>query len=287
LKRLINYRNNTEMFKRIDTHAHINFSAYDADRDVVIDRAIKDGTYMINVGTEYESSKSAVLLAEKYETGVYAIVGLHPVHSSSSVQDKLELISGGYAKELISEGEIFDDNKYKELLSHPKVVGIGECGLDYFRTSTNSRSKQKEVFSAQIVLANEMKKPMMLHIRESYEDVLDILKGHVKVAGNVHFFAGNVDEARKFLDLGFTLSFTGVITFSDDYDDLVRFVPIDMIQAETDSPYVTPVPYRGQRNEPLYVAEVIKTIAEIKNLPLYVVEEALLKNAKRVWGIPV
>jgi TatD DNase family protein len=175
------------------------------------------------------------------------------------------------------------------LLKHPKVVGIGECGLDYYRLSADSAAKQKEAFIAQIDLANEAEKPLMLHIREAYGDALDILKTHANPPaggqGNAHFFAGTIEEARRFLDLGFTLSFTGAITFAKQYAELVEYVPLDMIQAETDCPFVAPVPYRGKRNEPAYVTEVVKKIAEIKKLPLEEVEKTLVENAKRVWRV--
>lgn len=270
-------------FKRIDIHAHTNFNAFDADRDEVMKRALDAGTAMINVGTQADTSRQAVALARKYESGVYAIVGLHPVHTTASFHDKDELGEGG--SEFVSRGEIFDPEIYAELLNDPKVVGVGEVGLDYYRFEPKALAKQQSDFAAQIELANRVGKPLMLHVREAYRDAYQILKDHAKVLGNVHFFAGTPDEARLFLDLGFTLSFTGVITFAEQYRELVELVPLDMIQAETDCPYVTPVPYRGQRNEPSYVSYVIARIAEIKKLPLAEVESALLANAERVWGI--
>ncbi|MEK7501661.1 MAG: TatD family hydrolase [Patescibacteria group bacterium] len=279
------------MYNRIDIHAHVNFAAFAANRDEVITRALQGGTAMINIGSQYETSKLAVELTEKYGSGVYAIVGLHPIHSGTSSavsrsreQSPEERSERGRAVPDRSD-TVFEVEKYRELLTHPKVVGIGECGLDYYRMNPDSAAKQKEVFLAQINLANETKKPLMLHIRQAYSDVLDILPTNAKVGGDVHFFAGSLEEARRFLDLGFTISFTGVITFTKNYDELVRFVPLDMIQAETDCPFVTPIPHRGERNEPIFVLEVIKKIAEIKKIPLEKVEEALLANAKRVWGV--
>jgi TatD DNase family protein len=178
-------------------------------------------------------------------------------------------------------------------LKDPKVVAIGECGLDYYRCTEESITKQKENFIAQVELANEFNKPLMLHIRNNpddkmhnaYSDTLSLLKEYAKVKGDVHFFAGIWEEAKNFLDFGFTLSFTGVITFTHDYDEVIRNTPLDMIMTETDSPYVAPVPYRGKRNEPLYVKEVVKKIAEIKNLPETEVAEAIIKNAKKLFDI--
>lgn len=275
--------------KYIDIHSHVNFKAFDEDRDEVIKRALDSGTWIINVGTQIDTSRVAVELANQYKEGVYAIIGLHPIHTGTSYHDEKELGVGG--KEFTSRGEVFDKNLYRELLKDPKVVGIGECGLDYYRCDKESIAKQKENFIAQIELANEFNKPLMLHIRNNkeneehnaYADVLSLLQEHCKVKGDVHFFAGNWEVAKAFLDFGFTLSFTGVITFTHDYDEVIRNTPLDMIMTETDSPYVTPVPYRGKRNEPSYVREVVKKIAEIKNLPENEVAEAIIANAKRVF----
>lgn len=279
------------MPKYIDIHSHVNFKAFDEDRDAVIARALENDTWVINVGTQIDTSRAAVALADKYTEGVYAIIGLHPIHTGASFHDEKELGEGG--KEFTSRGENFDKDAYRELLKNPKVVGIGECGLDYYRMDEESTEKQKKAFVAQIELANEFKKPLMLHIRnnpkdnshDAYSDSLELLKQHAKVKGDVHFFAGSTEVAKAFVDFGFTISFTGVLTFTHDYDEVVRQTPLDMIMSETDSPYITPVPYRGKRNEPLYVQEVVKKIADIKGLPLEEVAETLFQNAKRVFGI--
>jgi len=286
--------------KYIDIHSHVQFKAFDEDRDEVIKRSLENNTIVINVGTQIDTSKSAVKLANQYEEGVYAIIGLHPIHTGASYHDEKELGEGG--AEFTSRGEVFDKDLYRELLKNPKVVGIGECGLDYYRMDAESVEKQKSALIAQIELANEFNKPIMLHIRNgstnspqaipkrnAYFDVLEILKKHSKVKrdirGDVHFFAGGMEEAKAFLDFGFTLSFTGVITFTHDYDEVIKNTPLDMIMSETDCPYVTPVPHRGKRNEPVYVSEVVKKIALIKNLPESEVADAIIKNAKRVFGI--
>lgn len=271
------------MPKYIDVHAHVNFKAFDEDRDVVVRRALDNDTWVINVGTQIDTSKSAVELAHKYTEGVYAIAGLHPIHTNKSFHDKQELGEGG--KEFTSRGEIFDKNTYRELLKDPKVVAMGECGLDYYRMEPESIEKQKKVFIEQIELANEMNKPLMLHIRSAYADALRILKKHAKVKGVVHFFVGNAEEAKSFLNLGFMLSFTGVLTFTRDYDEVVKNTPLDMILTDTDSPYVAPVPYRGKRNEPSYVSEIVRKIASIKNLSEEKTAEAIIANAKRIFGV--
>jgi TatD DNase family protein len=287
--------------KYIDIHSHVNFSAFDADRDEVIKRALVDETWVINVGTQIDTSRKAVEMAAKYKEGVYAIIGLHPIHTSVSFHDKQELGPanapasdgpggrGGFT----SRGEIFNKEEYRKFARQGRVVGIGECGLDYYHLDADSIEKQKQAFIEQIELANEFKKPLMLHIRshpedrahDAYLDSLEILKQHSGVKGNVHFFAGTQEEAKAFLALGFTLSFTGVITFTHDYDEIIKHTPLNMILSETDAPYVTPVPYRGKRNEPLYVREVVKKIAAIKNLPEGEVSAQIVSNAKRVFGI--
>lgn len=286
--------------KYIDIHSHVNFKAFDDDRHGVIEHSLNNDTWVINVGTQLDTSRKAVEIANQYSEGVYAIVGLHPIHTGASFHDEKELGEGG--AEFTSRGEVFDKEAYRELLQNSKVVGIGECGLDYFRCDEESIEKQKQAFIAQIELANEFGKPLMLHIRNNpenkelnarpngssgraYADALDILKQHAKVKGDVHFFAGKWEDAKGYLDFGFTLSFTGVITFARSYDEVIRNTPIEMIMSETDSPYVTPVPYRGKRNEPIYVSEVVKKIAEIKDLPLDIVAKQLFDNAKRVFGI--
>ncbi len=284
------------MSRFIDIHSHVNFKAFDEDRDAVINNALDNNTWIINVGTQLDTSTKAVEIANKYKEGVYAIIGLHPIHTGASFHDEKELGEGG--KELTSRGEVFDKDAYRKLLQDPKVVAIGECGLDYYRCTPETIEKQKKAFIEQIELANEVGKPLMLHIRNNsenkelnaYADALALLKEHqvnprLGARGDVHFFAGNWKDAQGFLDFGFTLSFTGVITFARNYDEVIRNTPLDMIMSETDSPYVTPAPYRGKRNEPIYVSEVVKKIAEIKELPFEVVAVAIISNAKRVFNI--
>ncbi len=275
-------------FQYIDIHSHLNFAAFDADREEVMKRAQEAGVAMVNVGTQKDTSLAAVQLAEKYADGVFAIVGMHPIHTSASFHDEKELGKGN--TEFTSRGEAFDYDFYKKLAMHPKVVGIGECGLDYYRLEAESEKKQREAFSAQIVLANEVKKPLMLHVRNgagrlAYRDALVMLKREAKVGGDFHFFAGSWDEAREILDAGFHLSFTGVITFTHDYDEVVRNMPLDRILSETDAPYVAPAPFRGKRNEPAFVVEVAKAIARIKGREVAEVAAQILENAARLFAV--
>jgi TatD DNase family protein len=273
--------------KYFDAHTHVQFAAFDDDRDAVVRRSLEAGVGMNVVGTQEDTSRAAIDLANKYD-GVWATIGLHPVHTSKSHHDEQELGEGG--KAFTSRGEAFDMAKYEVMAREEKVIAIGECGLDYYRLEADTKKLQKDIFEAQIELANKVGKPLMLHIREAYEDSIDILKNHrpagVQSPGDVHFFAGSWDIAKQFLDLGFTLSFTGVVTFTHDYDEVVRNTPLDMILSETDAPYVTPVPHRGKRNEPIYIPDIVRKIAEIKNLDEEQTRAQLMQNVSRVFSLP-
>jgi TatD DNase family protein len=277
--------------KYFDAHTHVNFAAYKEDTEATIARAKDAGVGMNVVGTQFDTSRSAVELAERYDN-VWATIGLHPIHTSKSYHDEKELGEGG--KEFTSRGEVFDMDAYLGLGASPRVIAVGECGLDYYRADESTKDAQTKAFIEQIELANRLGKPLMLHIRDgsqtsvgggAYEDALDVIKAHAKVRGDVHFFAGGWPIAKKFLDLGFTLSFTGVITFTGDYDEVVRNAPLNMLLSETDAPYVTPAPYRGKRNEPAYVEYVVRRIAEIKGESLEKTAHQLLENARRVFKI--
>jgi TatD DNase family protein len=192
---------------------------------------------------------------------------------------------------------VFAYDVYKTLALQPKVVGIGECGFDYWHCPKETYEIQETAFLEQIKLANELDLPLMIHTRgpkpgeESptgrsvYEDVYEILKSHAKVPFNVHFYAGTLAEAHKFFDIGGTISFTGVITFAKMYEDIIKAVPLDKIHAETDCPYVAPIPYRGQRCEPWMVKAVYKQIAAIRTADPDMVREQLIINAQNFYSL--
>ena len=251
------------MPKYIDIHSHLNLEQFDLDREEVIQKLKDENISTVTVGIDYQSSLKAIELAEKHEN-LFASVGLHP-------SDVLT--------------EEFNYNDMLSLSSNKKVVAIGECGLDYFRENDEEfKNKQKEVFNLHIKLALETNKPLMIHARASkgtmdaYEDVLDILESYKKtnpsLNANFHFFAGDINIAKRIIKNNFSISFDGPITFSHDYDEVIREIPIEYIMAETDSPFAAPVPYRGKRCEPQMVKEVVKKIAELKEISL---EEALNK----------
>jgi len=265
--------------KYIDIHCHLDFPDYGDEIAGVLTRMKEREVGAITIGTDIESAKRAIKIAEENEN-VWACIGVHPVDGPVPPLN----VRGG-------EGVIFDEKEFEKLVAHPKVVAIGECGLDWFRIDqkdlASEKKRQTALFESQINFAIKHNKPLMLHCRNSYDDVLDILESYKNknLRGNAHFFAGTVEQAKRFLDLGFTLSFTGVITFTHDYDEVIKFVPIESIMSETDSPFVAPVPYRGKRNEPYYVIEVVKKIAEIKGEPEELVREVLLKNALQNFNI--
>ncbi len=273
--------------KYIDIHGHINFAAYDNDREDVIHRARVMGVAIIVVGTQFETSNSAIDLANKYEN-VYACIGLHPIHTSKSYHDVQEF--GLEGKDFTSKGEIVDFERYISLASQDKTVAIGECGLDYYHYDEADKEKQEKAFISMIDLANSVRKPLMLHLRNgagksAYKDAYKIIKERSKVNSNLHFFAGSIEEAKPFLDLGATFSFTGAITYGSNYEEIIKYLPLDRIMTETDCPYVSPVPHRGKRNEPVNVIEVVKRISEIKGLDEEIVRVQVLNNAKNFFNI--
>jgi len=282
--------------KYIDTHAHLNLSAFDEDRTEVIARCTKEEVMVINVGTKESTSKTAVEIAETNDS-MYAIVGLHPIQTT--LQHHTEEEVGGPA--FTSKGEVFNADFYRDLANSNKVVGIGECGFDFFRCDPDTYAVQEEQFIAQIQLANELNLPLMIHTRDAqgnqasanpngrsaYDDVYDVLKQYAKVPFNIHFYAGTSDQAKKFFDLGGTISFTGVITFAKDYEEVVQAAPLDLIHAETDCPYVAPKSRRGQRCEPWMMKEVVGKIADIKKLEEEEVREQLWENARKLYKIDI
>lgn len=265
----------------IDVHCHLNFHKFESDYDEVIKKALENGVEkIINTGTSLESSQLAVELAEKYEN-LYAIVGIHP-HHADKVKD-------GWDKEL-----------KKIAKSSTKVVGIGEIGLDYFSYATNGivePTLQKEIFIRQLEIANELNLPLQIHNRQAGNDILEILhnkKDLIKLTppGMFHCMSGNVEFQKKVLDLGFYVGFDGNITYEGiakgedtPLSDLVKEAPIERIVTETDSPYLTPNPYRGTRNEPNYVIIVASEIANIKGLTKDEVEAKTTQNALSIFNL--
>jgi len=271
----------------LDVHTHTHFAAYEHDTDGVIGRALDAGTWLVNVGTQRDTSVGSIETAKRFSEGVFATIGLHPIHTGTSFHDAQEL--GGEDKGFTSRGEQFDYDYYLKLGQGEKVVGIGECGLDYYRLEEHTKSTQMPAFDQQIALSRDLGKPLMIHCRNAFGDLVAMLEERKDrlntIPGIVHFFTGSVDDARRLLDIGFSFSFGGVLTFARDYDEVVRFIPMDHIVLETDAPYITPVPYRGKRNEPSYIVEVAKKIAELKQVSLEEAAQRTTANARRIFGV--
>lgn len=266
----------------IDIHTHVNFEGFGADWREVTQKTLDQDVWLINVGADMATSRRSVEILNDFPVGVFATVGLHPTE--------------------VGEVSPADWAELEQLARHDRVVAIGECGLEYAPdTDEEEKKRQEKIFRKQIELAIKVDKPLMIHCRVSpklnaginfgaYDDTYKILQEYKeqvgdRLRGDMHFFAGSLEIAKKFVELGFTLSFTGVITFADQYDEVVKWLPGEMIMAETDAPYVTPVPYRGQRNEPLYVAEVVKKMAELRGVSYSEMAKITVDNALRMFSI--
>ncbi len=284
----------------IDTHTHVQFSGYDGDRGAVIQRALDAGVRnMIVIGTQKDTSRAAVALAEHYPDNIRAAIGLHPIHTSRSFHDAQELGGGDAAQAFTSRGEVFDADYYRTLALNPKTVAIGECGMDYFHFNDDEPRevqivRQKAAFLAQIELAKEVEKPLMIHCRDAFADLIEFVRPHASALapGVVHFFTGTPDDARALLDMGFSFTFGGAITFpprkgktQGEYDEVIKLIPIDRIMSETDAPYVAPAPFRGKRNEPAYVVRVVARLAELKGVSIEEMKAQIEESAQRIFGI--
>ena len=248
-----------------DTHAHLDDPVYLEDFDEVAVRMKAAGISRVtNVGYDFLSSKRSTKLAENYDF-IYAAIGIHP-HNAVEATDEI------WAKLLL-------------LAKQPKVLAWGEIGLDYYR-DLSPRAIQKEVFIQQIKLANEVDLPIVIHNRDAHQDILQIVKAHPPRCGGVfHCYSGSWEMAKVLLNLGFYLSFAGPVTYKNARHtvEVAVHAPIDRILVETDSPYLTPEPRRGKRNEPTYVQEVVKKLAELKNLSFEDIAHQTMCNAETIF----
>lgn len=253
----------------VDTHAHLDFDRFDEDRDAVIQRAIENKlSAIITIGTNLTTSQQAVKLAENY-AALYAAVGIHP-------SDCAEAAAGDY-KEI------------EALAKHEKVIAIGEIGLDYYRMYTDKET-QKAAFKQQIEIARRVNLPIIVHTRDSQQDALDMMLSEKadEVSGVLHSFSGSEEMLEQVLKTNFYISYTGGVTFKNSTTDaLVEKTPVERLLLETDSPFITPAPYRGKRNEPAYVVHTAKKIAEIKGLKLEELAEITTQNARQLFGLTI
>ena len=280
-----------------DTHAHVNFKDFRDDADEVIRRSLDNNTWMVLVGSEYKTSGRALAYANKYESGVYAAVGLHPNQLEEIVAHTSD---ANGSTQYMTTGEEFNYDTYEKLAKSEKTVAIGEIGLDYYHLDLSAdipaiKKKQKAVLLEQLKLARSLNLPVIIHCRQAHDDLLPLLQEFKKENrdtiptdrpwGVIHCFSGDENLAWEYFKLGLMISFTGLVTFSQMWDDLIRKIPLEKIMIETDCPYMTPEPYRGQRNEPLLVQYVAGRIAEIKGMKLEKVAEITTANAKMFFGI--
>lgn len=251
----------------IDTHSHIHFEQYDNDRESVLQRAIKNKVHsIIDIGTDIKTSKQAILLAERYAT-VHAAVGIHPNDSDSVDDSSLNMV--------------------EELSRHEKVVAIGEIGLDYYRMYV-SKELQQDAFRKQIKIAKKVHLPIIVHNRDAHDDILAILKAEKAGSFGVvlHSFAGSTEFLEAALDENFYISFTGVITFKNtNFIHLIDRIPLKQLLLETDSPFLTPAPFRGKRNEPAYIKYIAERIAKIKGITLEELAAVTSDNAVNLFGL--
>ena len=267
----------------IDTHSHVNFFSYDKDRKEVIKRSLDNNTWMINVGVNLKTSNEVVDLAQNYEQGVYAAIGLHPID-----------LDTGLVKMKLSEDEVgylekeFDYSEYKKLAENQKVVAIGEIGLDYYwKPKTTGRLEQfkqmqKDLLLKELALANEMDLPVIIHCRMAHNDLIEILESQEKLKGVIHCFTGDWEQAQKYMDMGFYLGFNGIV-FKLNLDEIIKKIPLDRILIETDCPYLTPPESKDERNEPFYVKYVADYIAKVRGMSFDEVYDKTTQNAKNLF----
>ncbi|MDO5725472.1 MAG: TatD family hydrolase [Tissierellia bacterium] len=255
----------------IDAHAHLDDQKYDADRSEILSNLKSDGVdYLINAASDIESSKSSIALSKKYEN-IYATVGIHP-----------------------QEVAQFDENSIaslRELAKEPKVVAIGEIGLDYYYDDCAPHDLQKEVFKEQLMLAKELDLPVVIHSRDAHKDTFDILKEYSQLNPGakilLHCYSGSVELMREYMKIGASISLGGVTTFKNGRvaKEVAKEIPKDRLLLETDSPYLTPEPFRGKRNQPKYIRYTCEKIAKLRGLDTKTVENFTDENAKRFYNI--
>lgn len=288
----------------IDTHGHVNFNAFREDSKEILKKTLSESIWVIMPGTQLSTSQEAVKMAEEYAEGVYAAVGIHPIHLGKRKVDVLEVESEEAEEEswrtFETREEEFDVEAYRKLAQSKKTVAIGEVGLDYYYQPKGKarrqemKDKQREVLTQQVELALELNLPVIFHCRVAHEDLIafitDVQKQHKgTLRGVIHSYTGTADEADKFMELGMYIGFNGLI-FKDvpalpNPSEVISHIPLERIVLETDAPYLTPPQSSTERNEPLNVQYVAERVAEIKGLKIEEIAEATTKNAKDLFSL--
>lgn len=274
----------------IDTHAHIQFQAYKDDRNDVLTRCQNKGMILNIVGTQKDTSRLAVELAEQTDS-LYASIGTHPIHLHSTHVDEEET-------SFQSREEEFDEAFYEELAKSPKVIAVGECGLDLFHIPKDVSveevlEKQKKVFLQHVYFAHKHNLPLVIHCREAHDQMIELLRSlPFSVRGTVHCYTSGWNHAEQYLDLGLYLGFTGVLTFPPKKSqpevqnalvEVAKKMPFERMVLETDSPYLAPSAYRGQRAEPWMLYEQVKFIAALRGMSVEQVEQGIEENTLRLF----
>lgn len=250
----------------IDSHAHLDFRQFDDDRESAIERARQAGVVaIINVGTNLSSSRASVHLAEEHDF-IYATVGIHPHDADTADEEAL--------------------NALRSLVEHPQVVAVGEIGLDYYR-DYSPRSLQRRAFHDQLALAAEVRRPVVIHSRDAHDEVFVALHNW-EGTGVLHTYAAGPQRLEEALEMGFFIGLSGPVTYPKAHGlrEVARAVPLDRLLVETDCPYLAPTRYRGRRNEPAYVKDIVELIAHERNQPMEQVARATTENAQRLFGLP-
>ncbi|MFA6603553.1 MAG: TatD family hydrolase [Patescibacteria group bacterium] len=273
------------MPKYIDTHAHLDSDIYAQDLDIVVKHAQQNEVWAITLGSDYASSKRAVEIAERYPNGVYAAIGLHPLKVSA---------------EELAEDKLLDLEKFSELARHPKVVALGECGLDYHELPDVPRrhpqahlaelikANQKKVLRKFLQLSEELRLPLLLHCREAHDDLLELLETWDKTSrgfdcrGIVHCYSGNWKQARRYFNVDFMLSLTGLLTHGSYQTEIIKKAPLTRLVLESDCPHLTPDPFSIRRNEPSYLLSVAAAVAGIRGASIEEVSRTTTDNALKV-----
>lgn len=290
----------------IDTHSHLNFAAFNKDRDEVINKCLENNIWLFNIGTSYETSKKAVEIAQKYSEGVYATIGLHPMNLDTGLM-KIKRDPSEIGEDYILERE-FDCQGYKELAKSAKVVAIGEVGLDYYWKPKTARKKelfkqkQKDLLIKQLEIAEELSLPVIFHCRVAHQDLLEVLTNlqfathNLQLRGVMHGFVGDSVQLQQYLDLGLYIGFNGIIFKNIEgvnFEENIKITPLDKILLETDCPYLIPLPaiasakagFVHTRNSPLYIKYVAKKIAQIKKMETEEIAKFTTENAKRLFNL--
>lgn len=287
----------------IDTHSHLNFNAFKEDSDEIIKECLDNGIWMINVGSQYSTSRRALRIAQKYEKGVYASIGLHPLHLESKLIKIKEDLN---EFEFETSGEKFDYERYKELARSEKVIAIGEIGLDYYDKGADCKTKdakdkdemqklQKRTLLNQLELAKELNLPIIFHCRKAHQDLIKILKEQIancelqamdyRPRGVIHCFTGKWQEAEQYLKMGFYIGINAII-FKLNLDKIIKKIPLEKILAETDCPYLSPPNFQNQeRNNPMSLKYIIQKIAKIKDVEYKKTANIVFQNAIDLFKI--